>query len=65
MEIATLAIMAVVAVALTAAGEPNALPIGYLVANAISAAVISAVFLDTGEARKYFFFEKKKQKTFD
>ena len=44
MEIATLAVMAVIALVLTAAGEPNALPIGYLVANAISAAAISVVF---------------------
>ena len=34
------------------AGEPNALPIGYLVANAISAVVISVVFLSVDPKSK-------------
>jgi O-antigen/teichoic acid export membrane protein len=62
MEIATLAVMAVVALALTAAGEPNALPIGYLVANAIAAVVLSVVFLKPPAQQGSISFLKKRNK---
>ena len=44
-EAAALTVMAVVATALTSAGDPAAPQLGYVVAYAISAAVVSAAFL--------------------